>query len=82
LKTASLKAMDIDQIAKNNEFLNLIILRRSLKNDAALARLLEVAPPVISKMRSGTLSVGAMIMVKVLELEVMVIKEIRLFIPR
>ena len=33
--------------------------RMQLKNDAALSRLLEVAPPVISKIRHRALPVGA-----------------------
>lgn len=35
-----------------------------IKNDAALAVALEVQPPVISKLRSGTLKLGASMIVK------------------
>lgn len=35
-----------------------------IKNDAALAVALEVQPPVISKLRSGALSLGATMIVK------------------
>lgn len=35
------------------------------KNDAALARFLEVAPPVISKIRHGRLPVGTELMIRV-----------------
>lgn len=38
--------------------------KMSLKNDAALSRLLEVAPPVISKLRSGMLPLGASMIIK------------------
>lgn len=38
-------------------FDNLIRMNK-LKNDAALARLLKVAPPVVSKIRHGKLPVG------------------------
>lgn len=41
--------------------------RLALKNDAALARLLEVAPPVISKIRHGVLPFGASMVIKVHE---------------
>lgn len=34
------------------------------KNDAALARFLEVAPPVISKIRHGRLPVGTELMIR------------------
>lgn len=41
-----------------NYFLEYLLIELDLKNDAALARALEVAPPVISKMRHGTLQLG------------------------
>ena len=44
-----------------NRVLDAIISRLRLKNDAALSRLLEVAPPVISKIRHSTLPIGATI---------------------
>lgn len=39
--------------------LDSVITKLNLKNDAALARSLQVAPPVISKIRSGRLPVGS-----------------------
>jgi plasmid maintenance system antidote protein VapI len=39
-----------------------------LKNDAALARVLEVAPGVISKIRHARLEVGATIRLRILDL--------------
>jgi plasmid maintenance system antidote protein VapI len=36
-----------------------------LKNDAALAHKLEVAPPVISKVRNGRLPIGDSLLIKV-----------------
>ena len=35
-----------------------IIVKNNLKNDAALARFLEIQPPNISKIRHGTMPVG------------------------
>ena len=42
-----------------NNLLTGMIKILKLKNDAALSRALEVAPPVISKIRHGRLPVGA-----------------------
>ena len=49
-----------------------------IKNDAALSRLLDVKPPVLSKMRHSQLSVGTTIMVNTHELTGMTMKAIRL----
>ena len=37
------------------------------KNDAALSRALKVAPPVISKVRSGGLAIGPTMIVRILD---------------
>ena len=42
-----------------DRLLDAIIVKLHLKNDAALSRALEVAPPVISKIRHRTLPIGA-----------------------
>lgn len=42
-----------------NRFIDYLISEFGLKNDAALARTLKVAPPVVSKLRTGKLSLGA-----------------------
>lgn len=47
-----------------------------LKNDAALARTLTVAPPVISKIRHNRLQVGAAVKVRILETTDMNIHEL------
>lgn len=44
--------------------LDFLIARFQLKNDAALSRLLEVAPPVISKIRNGRLPIGASLLIR------------------
>ena len=48
-----------------------------LKNDAALARHLEVAPPVISKTRNGKLAVGASLLLRLHEVTDISIKDLR-----
>lgn len=56
-----------DQIIRNRQFLQHLTVLLHLSNDAALARALFVAPPVISKIRSGNLAVGAGTLLKVHE---------------
>jgi len=51
--------------------------RMKLKNDAALSRALEVAPPVISKIRHRTLPVGASLLIRMHEVTEMSIRELR-----
>lgn len=46
--------------------LDLLLERGKLKNDAALSRALDVAPPVISKIRSGGLQVGPTLQIRVM----------------
>jgi hypothetical protein len=60
-----------------NNLLNTIIERMKLKNDAALSRMLEVAPPVISKIRHGRLPVGASLLIRMHEETGMNIGELR-----
>lgn len=50
----------------------------SLKNDAALARALEVAPPLISKVRHQTLPVGGAILIRMHEVSKLTISELRI----
>ncbi|WP_211441452.1 hypothetical protein [Collimonas humicola] len=48
-----------------------------LKNDAALSRALEVAPPVISKVRNGVQPLGSTLLVKLHEATGITTKEIK-----
>jgi hypothetical protein len=57
--------------------LDAMIKRLNLKNDAALARKLDVAPPVISKIRHNVLAVGATILIAMHEETGMGIGELR-----
>lgn len=63
--------------ARSNDLLDAVLRKTGLKNDAALARALEVAPPVISKIRHGRLPVGASLVVRVCELTEMGLNEIK-----
>lgn len=50
------------------------------KNDAQLSRALDVAPPVISKIRHARLPVGATLVVKIHETTGMAVAEIKSYI--
>ncbi|MBI1890379.1 MAG: hypothetical protein HYS18_07030 [Burkholderiales bacterium] len=51
--------------------------RQSWQNDAALSRKLEVAPPVISKIRHRRLPIGASLLIRMHEVTGMSIRELR-----
>lgn len=53
-----------------------------LRNDAALSRLLEVAPPVISKLRRNQIPAGPAIVLKLVELGGIPLADVRAVIPR
>ena len=57
--------------------LDTFIRRLGLKNDAALARHLEVAPPVISKTHNGKLAIGASLLLRLHEVTGISIKDLR-----
>jgi hypothetical protein len=65
-----------------NRVLDAIISKLSLKNDAALSRVLEVAPPVISKIRHNTLPIGATILLRMHEVSDYSIRELRALMVR
>lgn len=50
-----------------NRLIDHLLSRFELKNDAALARTLDVAPPVISKVRHHRMLVGASLMIRILD---------------
>ena len=60
-----------------NRLLDTLIENLRLKNDAALSRALEVAPPVISKIRHNTLPIGATILLRMHEISDFSIRELR-----
>jgi hypothetical protein len=69
----------IDQSAYDpNNLLDALVKKLSLKNDAALSRALEVAPPVLSKIRHRRLPVGASLLIRMHEISDLTIKELQL----
>ena len=60
-----------------NNLLDTLIKQLHLKNDAALSRALEVAPPVISKIRHRRLPVGASLLIRMHEISDLSIKDLR-----
>ena len=67
-----------DQLAYDpNNLLDTLIDKLHLKNDAALSRALEVAPPVISKIRHRRLPVGASLLIRMHEVSDLSIREPR-----
>ncbi|MES2831636.1 MAG: hypothetical protein V4695_06565 [Pseudomonadota bacterium] len=60
-----------------NNLLDQLIQKLDLKNDAALARALEVAAPVISKIRHRRLPVGASMLIRMHEISEISISDLR-----
>lgn len=60
-----------------DNLLESVIGKLNLKNDAALSRALEVAPPVISKIRHRRIPVGASLLIRMHEVTNLSIKELR-----
>jgi hypothetical protein len=67
----------VTSIYDPDQLLDAIIARLKLKNDAALSRALEVAPPVISKIRHRTLPIGATILLRMHEVSNFSIGELK-----
>jgi hypothetical protein len=60
-----------------NRLLDALLENMRLKNDAALSRMLEVAPPVISKIRHRRLPVSASVLIRMHEATDMSIGDLR-----
>jgi plasmid maintenance system antidote protein VapI len=60
-----------------NGFLDFLKTEFNVKTDRALAQVMEVTPPVVSKWRKNTLSFGASMILRVHDLTDMPIKEIK-----
>lgn len=73
-KTASLEDPNYDP----GKLLNAVIEKLGLKNDAALSRVLEVEPPMISKVRNKKLPVGAVLLIRMHEVSDLSIRDLRL----
>ncbi len=78
----SLLKMPDASVYDPNRVLDAIIARLKLKNDAALSRALEVAPPVISKIRHNALPIGATILLRMHEVSDFSIRELRALMVR
>lgn len=61
----------------SNKAVDWMLAKFKCKNDAALSRQLEVAPPVISKIRHKRLPIGDSLLVKIHELLEMGTKQIK-----
>ncbi|HEY4542858.1 MAG TPA: hypothetical protein VIG66_10860 [Noviherbaspirillum sp.] len=75
-ETSQNNASDKFQYDPNN-LLETLIERLNLKNDAALSRALEVAPPLISKIRHRRLPVGASLLIRMHEVSQLSIQDLR-----
>lgn len=62
---------------RTNTLLDNVINHIGLKNDAALARALEVSPPVISKLRHNRLPLGASLLIRIHEVTDWSIRDIK-----
>lgn len=71
------QAMQHSRHYNPDNLLGSLIGKMNLKNDAALSRALEVAPPVISKIRHRRLPVGASLLIRMHEVTDLSIKELR-----
>jgi plasmid maintenance system antidote protein VapI len=60
-----------------NHLLDTLLGKMQLKNDAALSRMLEVTPPMISKIRHHRLPVGASLLLRMHEVTGMSIRDLR-----
>lgn len=68
---------EVRAIYDPNNLLDFLIEKLKLKNDAALSSVLEVAPPIISKIRRRHLSVGASLLIRMHEVSDLAIVELR-----
>ena len=60
-----------------NKLLDTLIEKMHLKNDAELCRVLEVQPPIISKIRHRKMVVGPALLIRMHEITHISIKELR-----
>lgn len=66
-----------EYVFRNADLLDVLIDFLGLKNDAALGRELQVAPPILSKIRHGTLPVSAAILIRMHEVSGLSIYQLR-----
>lgn len=63
-----------------NHFLNQLLAHMHLKNDAALSRKMDVAPPVLSKIRHNRLAVTPGVLIKAHDASGLSINQLREFL--
>jgi hypothetical protein len=68
---------DTELVYDPDRLLDAMLEHLKLKNDAALSRALEVAPPVISKIRHRRIPVGAAILIRMHEVSGLTIRDLR-----
>lgn len=66
-----------EKIAGSNNLLDVLLHRHELKTDAALAKTLRVAPPIISKLRHGKQELTPTLILNIHETFAMPVAEIR-----
>ena len=66
-----------DPVYDPNNLLDSLLDALHLKNDAALSKALEVAPPVLSKIRHRRLPVGASMLIRMHEVSNLSIRDLR-----
>lgn len=64
----------------SNKLLDAVMANLNLKNDAALCRILEVAPPVVSKLRHGALHIGPSMLIRMHEETGLSIREMKSYL--
>ena len=69
--------VSMEQTYNPNRLLDSLLQNMRLKNDAALSRMLEVAPPVISKIRHRRLPVSASVLMRMHEVTNISIGDLR-----
>lgn len=60
-----------------NHLLDTLLRKMQLRNDAALAKILDVGPPLISKIRHGRLPVGASLLIRMHEVTGFSLRQLR-----
>jgi hypothetical protein len=71
------RALSSQEPYNPNNLLDVLLGKMELKNDAALSRMLEVGPPIISKIRHRRLSVGASLLIRMHEVSGMSVRDLR-----
>ncbi|MQA39012.1 hypothetical protein [Rugamonas aquatica] len=71
---------DAETTLDQSKLIDHLLNKMHLKNDAALSRLLDVAPPVISKVRHHRLLVGASLTIRIMEKCDLTLAEVKSFL--